>query len=459
MEAKPFSRFRIDILLVSPSVEILKRVVQITERFKLTYFRVSVLAEYQAAYVDIGRPNLILMDVSDFPNKEQVDARVAEIRNFLPKCEILCIVSQATHKEYVKKLKDRGANEALSLEQVLHSTRLEFFIYHKFLLAYYPFEPRDIFPNTEVNFTAHHFLKLNNKYLPIVFKNFALSDKKFKKIEKLGKLFIKIDEAGQYKTYIENFYDTFNVGLWRRIKASYMKFIGTCRDFYHLMAFSGEENADEKIEAIVEEGTRSLHEFIKYIDTAKDPLFFFYQTYGENPVLQFDRTSLILGMAGLVAAKSGLADPANVLRVGLFTYVGAAALSHVNYLKWMTSSDESWTEEERQEFVKFLDLSRELAMERLKKYKDKSQIVAPLFERFDGKGLPGKLKGNDIRPETAILQFVERWMNRFLEKGKINSEELNESFVSCLAQDKASGRINPEFIDKIHQVEFLKVAA
>jgi hypothetical protein len=453
---KLFSRFRIDILVISPDIEILKRTMQVTEKFKLSTHRVASLQDYETNFDEIGRPNLILLDVIHCKELSEAQAQIEHLRNFVPKGDVVCIADDSCSGEFLQSLRGLGVFEALLLSQVTTSVRIDFIVLYKFLLGYYPIDLKDLFPGTEINFNAFHFLKLNNKYLPVIFSHFVLSDKKFKKLEGYKNLYIRRDDVEKYQKYIENYYDSFSTGLRRRVKATFLQQVYQYSLFLESLIFQKNEKPGLKPDEIIK-GSEALQEkLLGYLMGSDEPMFLYYQNYLENPFLAFDRTPLILGMAALVAHRSSIADPSLILHAGSIGYAGICSMDQLAYLKWHNVDPSQWTEIEREHFSKFVNSSVALGKNKFAEFDEGlSVIISSLFERFDGKGNPGKISGEAIPAETAVLQIVESWLRKASEVEIKNAKDLDDLFRECIKADELSGKLNPEYAQSLLDTNFL----
>jgi hypothetical protein len=273
-------------------------------------------------------------------------------------------------------------------------------------------------------------------------------------------LYIKREDTLNYQKYIENYYDAFSRGLLKRLKGCFfLNILG----YYHLieyLVFSKKMKSPDAVETLLNSCVENQIKMNNYLKNSDTPLFIYYKNIIDNPSLGFDRSPHVIAMASFIAALTGAADPALVCRAGILAYVGSCSLGLLAYLKWHNMKNEEWTAIDKEQFAKYVDVSLSVAKEKIPNFSDKDALVmSGLYERFDGQGIPGKLVGDQIAPETALLQFVERWLRRISSEEVSSPEGLSVSFYECLMDDKVSGRLDPKLIAKIQAISFFKQAA
>ncbi len=456
-----FSRFRIDVLVISPAVEILQRIVQVSERLKLTVHRVSNVSQYEKEFKEIGWPNLIILDLSVVNEKQVALETILALKTMVPHSYYTALVKDGSDAEFCQQLKDAGMNHVQVIDEVLRSMKLDFLLMQQFLLQYYPIELRDLFPGTEITFNAFHFMALNNKYLPVIFERFVLSDKKFKRLEKVSQIYIQSHALQAYQEYIESYYDSFNTGLQKRTKAAFLQLVYAYTQISGLlMNGEGDLNTAKNSEMLAQllGFCESRHTtLINYIKSSSEPFHNYIQMFQSHGLSSFDRSLFIAGLAAFLSEMSGVGQPGLILKSSLMACSGLMFSDQKTYLKWHDHLESHWSLEDRVHFSDAIKISGEIGRLNLADFKGPmAQIVSHVFERFDGKGLPDKISGEKIPVETSVIQLADGWLRLIAKRPKMTATESYESFQAYLAVEKKSGKINPAVIEKLAQVGFRK---
>jgi hypothetical protein len=450
-----FSRLRIDVLLISASVDILKRIVQISEKYELSHHRVSEISEFEEGCYDIGRPHLIILDVSSLHEPQLALEKLYALQAMVPKSEFVCVVADDSDSSYNSLLRESGVTQVLTLSEASRSVKIDFLVLQKFLMDYFPIDLKDLFPGTEITFNAFHFLQLNNKYLPVIFEDFVLSDRKFKRLEKIKSLYILKEDAAQYQKYIENFYDAMSVGLQKRLKAAFLQVSMTFTQARSLLVLGEGAASHQKFELMLQACIDSHKKLIEYLKSSPEPLNQYLQLFKAHSFFGFDRSLLLTGLSGLLAHMSGIADPDEVMKAALMSYSGIFSLDYLTYLKWHNQLENRWSEADKKVIFQSLAASVQLSQARIPELSEKMKgIMTHMMARYDGQGLPEGVNGDSIPLETGLIQLCEGWLRQLETQTLTQSNEVYESFRAWLVIEKSAGKINPLIVQKIEQVGF-----
>ncbi len=452
-----FSRFRIDVLLVSPSAEILQRIVQVTERLKLSAHRVYEVSDYEKNFSEIGRPNVVILDLSLSQESTLALEKIFQLKTIIPHSHFIALVGDSQDALLVQKLSDAGVDQVHSSTDVLCSVKIDFLLMHEFLLKFYPIDLRDLFPGTEITFNAFHYMSLNNKYLPVIFERFVLTDKKFKRLEKIKQIYIQNNAAPAYQKYIESYYDAFNVGLQKRMKASFLQLMMAYTDVRCLIMSEKKEETTIKLPQLLNFCEEAHAGFVKYIKMSPQPFQNYVQIFRSHELSKFDRNLFIAGLASFLAEMSGVAQAAITLKSSILAFSGMMYTDYKTYLKWHDQLEAQWKEDDYIKFTQALNVSSEAGqIEGIDLDGSIAASVAHLFERFDGHGQPRQAFGEQIPLEAVMIQLADGWLREIYGKRLSDSEDLYESFKTFLAIEKRSGKINPSVIEKMEQIKFRK---
>ncbi len=456
-----FSRFRIDVLVISPSVEILQRIIQVSERLRLTVHRVSNLTQYEKDFSSIGRPNMIILDVSIFDENQLALEMIFALKAMVPRSYYTALIKDSSDADFCQRLKEAGIDHLQAVDEVEKSMKLDFLLLQQFLLQYHPIELRDLFPGTEITFNAFHFMALNNKYLPVIFERLILSDKKFKRLEKVSQIYIQSHALEAYQVYIESYYDAYNTGLQKRMKASFLQLVFGYTQvrslFMNSKAIADSQARPEKLDELFDFCEVRHASLMKYIKSSTEPFHNYIQLFQNHGLSSFDRSLFIAGLASFLSEMSGVGQSGIVLKASLMAFSGMMYTEQKTYLRWHDQFENQWSPEDRIQMADALKISGEVGRLNLADFSGvMAQTVSHMFERFDGKGLPDNISGKKIPLETSIIQLADGWLRLVAKRPKMSAVEAYESFKAYLAVEKKAGKINPAVIDKMEQIGFRK---
>lgn len=456
-----FSRFRIDVLVISPSVEILQRIIQVSERLRLTVHRVSNLTQYEKDFSSIGRPNMIILDVSIFDENQLALEMIFALKAMVPHSYYTALIKDSSDADFCQRLKEAGIDHLQAVDEVEKSMKLDFLLLQQFLLQYHPIELRDLFPGTEITFNAFHFMALNNKYLPVIFERLILSDKKFKRLEKVSQIYIQSHALEAYQVYIESYYDAYNTGLQKRMKASFLQLVFGYTQvrslFMNSKAIADSQARSEKLDELFDFCEVRHASLMKYIKSSTEPFHNYIQLFQNHGLSSFDRSLFIAGLASFLSEMSGVGQSGIVLKASLMAFSGMMYTEQKTYLRWHDQFENQWSPEDRIQMADALKISGEVGRLNLADFSGvMAQTVSHMFERFDGKGLPDNISGKKIPLETSIIQLADGWLRLVAKRPKMSAVEAYESFKAYLAVEKRAGKINPAVIDKMEQIGFRK---
>lgn len=454
MEARQLSsKQRIDILLISSGEEIHTRLVQVCEKYHLKFQFVASVEDLKDRFHEVGVPTLVVMDLVDQKHLPEILEKIHLVQELSPKAELALLVADGLPAESFKKISAEGVSQVMAISEMLQTMRGDFFILDRFLLEYLPIDLGDLFPGTAMKFSAFHFLVLNNRYLPVIFQDFILSESKQKKLEKIKSVFIRKEQASDYQKYIETYYDSFSKGLMTRSKAAALPVLSAAVQARGLYLFGGPEDA-EKLQSCFVAFEEAHNKLCTYLKSTETPLFSYYQLLSQNPASIFDRSLVLPGMAAFLAEISQAADPSLTLKAGFLAYLGLSQLKPDDYGRWKDIPDTSWAPEDKRIWVAQLKESADTATKKLSDIDQRiPQIIVSLYERQDGKGAPGEKAGEHILLESSFLHFTEKWV-KYLAMSKI--EEAPAFYGSLTEYLKEEGLAEPYLFEKIQETAFPK---
>ncbi len=391
-------RKKIDILLINSDSKISERFTEIAANFRFTFEEFKNSSEYVENIHKFTKPAIVFLN-------EVID--VNRMSSVLPKANLIFLKEKTFSPEEMQFLRKQGLFAALSHHEIFNTPKLEFLCLQKNRGVYYPISHLDIFASTEMTFNAALKLKLNQRFLPVIFRGFMLSEKKFKRIQSEGQLFVKAQDVFEYLEYIEKYNDDQGTGLKKRCKAL---FLCLCYDFmslYEFIIFDSDSDRTVARNVVYRRLIRTVKQLAELIaKSEKVDLWDVFKEAMNNELFNCWRSPWHAVYAGLVCHETKSGDIVNAMLTACFADVGLMDVTPAVFFDFTTKGDaESF---KKQEISKHPILSLNRCMAKTLPLPDevKAALVAT-HERADGKGFPNQTPADALPFEVWAVQFAE----------------------------------------------------
>lgn len=391
-------RKKIDVLLINSDSKISERFTEMAANFRFTFEEFKNSSEYVENIHKFTKPAIVFLN-------EVID--VNRMSSVLPKASLVFLREKTFSPEEMQFLRKQGLFAALSHHEIFNTPKLEFLCLQKNRGVYYPISHLDIFASTEMTFNAALKLKLNQKYLPVVFRGFNLSEKKFKRIQAEGQLFVKAQDVFEYLEYIEKYNDDQGTGLKKRCKAL---FLCLCFDFmalYEFIIFDSDSDRTVARNVVYRRLIRTVKQLAELIGKSeKVDLWDVFKDAMNNELFSCWRSPWHAVYAGLICHETKKGDIVNAMLSACFADVGLMDVPPLVFFDYVTKGNLEALK--KQEVVKhpILSLNRCLAKSLPLPEEVKAALVAT-HERADGKGFPNQSPADVLPFEVWAVQFAE----------------------------------------------------
>lgn len=338
-------------------------------------------------------------------------------------CEINDQTLKTSQELFITHLLDR----TLFMETFM----TEFLVFQKGLCNFYEISPQDLFPDTTIPFNAFHYLPLNQKYVAIVNENLTMTEVKFKKLEATKILYIHRENVTAYNQYIEYYFDRFNFGLKKRLRAKFYQIFAHWREALVIGLVSSPR--PNFFPGSLDDISDQLKLVNEYLREAPDPWQLLFEI-SQLPILQYDRSALEL------VVSSCLAD-----------HYGDLNLERLIELKWALACSHQMTP--ALYFKKRIFDHTPMKADDLKVQQafvaqmpvELSEDLKKDFQNY-GHGFIAKTTPPDLQPFYCEVYMGEKVVESFTESGK-NHYARMDLLQGALARVKSENLLNEAWLE------------
>jgi hypothetical protein len=462
-ESHHYTLKRSEFLVISQEDDVLACAREVSTYFA---FRAEFLESWEAlqstpeedAKIHVS-PVAVVASLLSFATLDEKIKALQRLKARYPRAQVLAVVKGDDSLEERRWLEKSGAGFFILHQEVTSSSK---FYYLSSLLVhgtYLPVPVTDLFPGSQVEFNGYQKLPLNQKYLPVVFAGFTLSDKKYRRLESVPQIYIRRGDLGPYRHYIETFHDRRGNALKKRCRALMMSVLGLYTELMLMISFDAEgENS-----GILQERLARFQELsLELGDHLKEcPDVWNVIAHSLNfQFCRYERGVYVLTYALYLAQKLELPNVGDVVLASLLADVGLLGLSPVIYrqlqkpglLQLAPVDLESYqhhpVDSLNRATVKEIPLSNEV-----------KSILLCTHERADEKGFPNQVPKEKLPFEAQLIQFCElldRRVRANLQEGVITHDFVRRQVWE--EERVALTCFNADFLDKIEALVLPAVA-
>ncbi len=279
-----------DLILISNDAELVNLTKGFCEQFKFKCIYFQNSTEFHQKYKVSLKPGLVIYKREEGLSETELKSQYKNLKTILKKIP-LCLISSHEPVGFVK------APDFTFSDKQMAAQAVQYLILMKLKGDSYEIKHDDLFPSSVVSFNAYHLMPVSRKFLPVVFQRLPLSEKKFSKLEKIKKLFIRGSDTSLYKDYVESFFDESDFGSKKRAKAHLYQFLG---HFFHLKYIFLVGASPEQIREVSKELHDSLLNLKRYLERVPQPFNYIF-SLTKNDFLALDQSWFIALSCGFVA--------------------------------------------------------------------------------------------------------------------------------------------------------------
>jgi response regulator RpfG family c-di-GMP phosphodiesterase/DNA-binding NarL/FixJ family response regulator len=444
---------RTEFLVVTKNAELLSVSKDVAVYFS---FRAEFNEGLEAIDTAMGQgssPLMILLSLEDAKGLEEKKSTLKALAELFPRSQIVVAVKDGEKAETCAALKSAGAQYLISMAEATKTAKLFYLSALLIQGTYIPVPVNDFFPSTQLNFNAFQKLQLNQKFLPVIFSGFNFSDKKYRKLESSKQIYVRREDLGEYKKYIEIYHDRTGSALKKRCRALLMSLMGTYIDITLLLSMEVGAFSQNLVAEKIELYKKLAEELALFLKDCPDVWNVIAQAL-DFKFCRLERGPYVLAYALVLALKAEIGSPQDIIMTALLADVGLLQLPPECYKDLHKNGEEKLAPELAESFKNHPMSSLNLALLRELPLSDEQKsIIVCTHERHDRTGFPNQVPPEKIPVEAKLLYFSEvmdRRVRAQLEEGKVTHDFIRRQVWE--EEKVALNRFNDEFLDKIEKV-------
>ncbi len=385
---------------------------------------------------------LFLDDERVRPRTLLVDLRTVSTQdiNLLQKIKRIYLKTQVVG--IVEKNEDRKSENYLQhyfTTELLSTFVFEYFLFQRNFCEFYEISPSDLFPDSMVYFNAYHFLPLNQKYLPLVHENFKLTEKRHRRAENIGTLYIDRSDSSAYAEYIKKYFDQFSVGLKKRSKSRTYQLLNEWRELSYSYLLNVKEV--ESFLTVRPDFNLWLGELLDYFVNSQDPFELIFEL-SRMPCFDHDRSLIELIVSSYLSRHIGEDEAEKLTDLRLLLTLCRLSVNSLLFKSWHLGQD--LNEEEKKtwnvypEFIQNYQLSPDFPAETLEDLKNyQNQFLTRT--------------NSDIKDARLVHSYVAEVTVAIMQKFTSENYKKEDLTDSVLVKCKADGILQEAWIEELRQ--------
>ncbi|MGZ3742978.1 MAG: HD domain-containing phosphohydrolase [Pseudobdellovibrionaceae bacterium] len=444
---------RVELLVITKNEELLKVAKDLVNFFLFHAEFFKTIGEIETAFYLGSPPLMILLSFQEEENVRERKGMVGKLHEMFPRAHLVVVRSEGESLEDGNSLRDVGANYLISSQEISVNCKLYYLAAVLVRGTYLPVPVSDFFPNTQLNFNAYHKLLLNQKFLPVIFSGFTISDKKFRELEPSKQIYIRRENLENYRKYVEAYHDRSGSALKKRCRVVMMNLLGLFSDVILLLSLDSEIGKEDLVKEKISHFVQSSVELGEYLQGCPDVWNVIAQSLNFK-FCQYERGVYILAYAVYISLKAQLAPVSEVVMTVLLADLGILDLPAECYKNILERSERKLTTPDLGFFQNHpLASLKRMMLRKVELPEEVQRAIACTHERNDLQGFPSQVPADQI-PLTAKLVFFCEVMDRRLraaeEEGTLPHDYVRKQVWE---EERSSlGRFNADFLDKIKKV-------
>jgi response regulator RpfG family c-di-GMP phosphodiesterase len=404
-------------------------------------------------------PVVILVSLLNFTSHKDKIKLVQQLHQLYARSQIVVVATGTENGEERLQLQQAGVQRWILLQEMKSSGK---FYYLCSLLVhgtYLPVPVTDLFPGTVVDFNAYHKLQINQKYLPVIFAGFTFSDKKFRRLENVKQVYVRREDLGKYRKYIETYNDNRGNALKKRCRAMMMNLMAASTELMLQLTLDFEIDRGENLRAKLDQFLQIAFELGDYLKECPDVWNVISQSL-EFKFCLHERSPYILAYALHIAQKIELPALQDVIMAALLADLGILELSPTCFRQLQMRGGLQLPPQDLERYHQHPMASLNRAMfKEIEMSTELKSILVCTHERADEKGFPNQVPKDNLPFEAQLIQFCERLDRRVRASGEDGI--LTHDFIrkQVWEEEKVSlACFNEDFLDKIEKAIVTPVA-
>lgn len=388
----------IDFLLISGNEKISTRCQELSRDAGYTFFQIS---ESRAVnkFADF-----IVLTTETHATESSLVSDIKRLKQQVPESFLLVTISPKLNLSVPLNLKKAGADCVFLDSDVFNSSKLEFVALQKINSSHIAIKASELRVGSSIDCFVYHSLPINQKFLPILWPNEAITEYRMEKLSKIRDLYIQRKDLNVFQIY-RGKYETFS------IKNGRMQFLSLLTSYFDLIMYfcDHSENSNFKkgteLLKVCTENATNLVDTLKFVDNI-------WTLFQHAPIGTFgslERRPVIATFAAHLGVQSKMGNSVDTLMAALLADLGMLFLVPDLSKKIRQGVDLSLlSSTEVDEYKKHPSMSLVAILSRKMEVSESiSQILLKTHERVDMNGFPYQPNPETIPLESMLIQFSE----------------------------------------------------
>lgn len=419
-------RIRLDVLAIIGNSELEERVSQVCFLYNLNKLIVPNWQSYIEQTGFFNRPFAVLTD------------RAEEVPNLVtafPRGYVLYVGNS-----------QEVSSAKVTLERALRTSVLDYFCFFHAKGSYFSLPKGDLYPSTLIPFNSFQYLSLNQRYLPVVFRGFVLTEEKYAQLHDGQSLYVRFFEAPALHRYVCQYNDKMGTGLKRRLRSIVTLMSAEVSALYEKMC---SDSNGEVVLKIYKDFEREALEYSEYCREDVD-LFAVVKASALEEFNMFFSTPWLVVATGALAAKMEGIDQEIVMKAALFSQVGFLDLPPLTLKDTIEKGLDRASNIDQEQYANLLTKSLELIQSLQPEHESRlGDIVKGVWAHRIGSSTSLGGQSFEVTGESRLIVFVQKLYRRVWEMQESgNTAELRYLARQVIEEARLMGDYFPE--------EFLK---
>lgn len=266
-----------DLVLISTDEQTKTQLRNFCEKFQVKCIYFHELKDFHKYYKVSLKPSIVVCQFDGSCTEAEIQSQYKNLKTILRKIP-LCVITPNEIESSLTSPDFSFHSEKVAVDVI------QYLLLLKLKGENYEIKYDDLFPSSVISFNAYQLTSESRKFLPVVFHKLPLSEKKYSRLEKIKKLFIRAADVALYREYVESFFDDSDFGSKKRAKAHLFEYVGR---FYHMKyLFLIGAPANVMMEQMGELHA-SMIKLRKYLDKVPQPFHYIF-SHTKNDFLSWD---------------------------------------------------------------------------------------------------------------------------------------------------------------------------
>lgn len=389
-------------LLISTNENIIKRCQDLSQEAGYSFCHISE-SRAISNFADI-----VLLSTEIYKSENDLVSDIKRLKQKTPESFLIVSISPKLNQSIPTTLKKAGADCIFLDSDLLNSSKLEFVSFQKIKSSHIVIKPSELRAGSSINCFVYHAMPMNQKFLPILWPNEAITEYRMEKFAKVRNLYIQRKDLQIFQNY-RGRYEPFS------IKNARMQFLSLMTHYYDLIMYFCDHSESSNFKKgaelmhLCQNSARNLVDTLKFVDNV-------WPIFHHAPIGDYgsvERSPVIATFSAHLSLQSKMGDPTHTLMAALLADLGMLFLGPDLAGKIKQRLDLNLLNRlEADEYKKHPSMSLVALLSRkIEVPETVRQIILKTHERVDMNGFPYKPNPESIPLESMLIQYSELSIN------------------------------------------------